>query len=121
MTEQQIQQMLSQAPALSQPPPRGNLAELDASSLPAHREYYGPASRSEKQGLAQHEPQLDSIDQEMLAEAHNETQQNQPTLDFEKYDDAALEESLSWLPKSEGQSIVRSGVRLAVRGAFFRR
>ncbi len=42
--------------------------------------------------MPDHQPQLDPLDQEMLAEAHE--QHNQPTQD-EKHDEAMLDESLS--------------------------
>ena len=58
---------------------------------------------------------LDDLDREMLAEAgYNDNHHQQYVQESESYDEAELDKHLAWVPKSDGASPARRGVRLPV-------
>ena len=61
----------------------------------------------------EHYHHLNSLDQEMLAEAQEDGHDSTGPESHEK-EDAELEKSLAWIPKSGGQPVTRSGVPLPV-------
>ncbi len=52
--------------------------------------------------------QLDALDQEMLADAHENGDHNQQAQEPHQEEDAELEKSLAWIPKSQGRPVPRS-------------
>ncbi len=92
LTGRQAQQMTNQAPPQSQSLPARDFVDHNASPLPPHNFGQDGAFQPGQRDMPDHQPQLDPLDQEMLAEAHE--QHNQPTQD-EKHDEAMLDESLS--------------------------
>ena len=57
--------------------------------------------------------QLDPLDQEMLAEAQEDAHNSTGPESHEK-EDAELEKSLAWIPRSGGQPVARSTAPLPV-------
>ena len=116
LTEDQAQQMLAQTPAQQ---------EFLVSKDPLHKDALSPIQSTRRDLMQRPAPQdvpiqaqLDPLDQEMLAEAQGYETHDQSVQDSDKHDDAALDESLSWIPRFEGRlEEARSNVTLAVRGA----
>ena len=62
--------------------------------------------------------QLDALDQEMLAEAHENGDHKQQTQEPHEEQDAELEKSLAWIPKSQGRPVPRGSAPLPVSRIF---
>ncbi len=103
--------------------------EIVSNSSPSPHRYPAPSHEvnnagSEKQAgqtlqPAQHfwpneNHQLDALDQEMLAEAHENGDPNQQAQEPHEEEDAELEKSLAWIPKSQGRPGPRSSTPLPV-------
>ena len=58
--------------------------------------------------------QLDALDQEMLAEAHENGDYDQQAQLPHEEGDTELEKSLAWIPKSQGRPVPRSSTPLPV-------
>lgn len=58
--------------------------------------------------------QLDPLDQEMLAEARENGDHKQQAQEPHDTEDAELEKSLAWIPKSQGPPVARSRTPLPV-------
>ena len=118
----------------SQPPPYANPplmnpehGHFDQSSLSAHTNKwqadsmgYGRAeqqidqiSQPQEHKDSEHYHHLDLLDQEMLAEAQEDGNNSTGPKSHEK-EDAELEKSLAWIPKSGGQPVARSREALPV-------
>ena len=119
----------------SQPPSRANpslrapeYSHTDQSSLPSHtntrqadtmvygrtEQQIGQIQQPQEYGEPEQYHHLDPLDQEMLAEAQEDVHNSAGPESHEK-EDAELEKSLAWIPKSSGQPVVRSRAPLPVR------
>ena len=91
-----------------------NMRQADTMVYGTTRQQIGQIPQSEEHGEAEQYHRLDPLDQEMLAEAQEDVHNATGPESHEK-EDAELEKSLAWIPKSSGQPVARSSGPLPVR------
>ena len=102
LTPQQIQQMLAQTTAQKQTP-MSKEPVYEKIPPPIHAYSHAATQQPGLEVAPTEQPGLEPVDQEMLAEAQGLEVHNQSAPESEKQEDAALDESLAWIPKFEGR------------------
>ena len=98
----------------SSPPTHGySVPSHEVNNVGSERQA-GQNLQSARHDWPEEQHQLDALDQEMLAEAHENGDHNQQAQEPHEEEDAELEKSLAWIPKSQGRPVSRSSTPLPV-------
>ena len=103
----------------SSPPTHGYAVSSQEAKHAGPENQASQLSQSTQCSWPEGDHELDVLDQEMLAEAHENGYHNQQAQDAHETEDTELEKSLAWIPKAQGRPVARSSAPLPVSRTFW--